>query len=146
MTMGIKPIGDKPTGSVKGKKKPRHASDGKFHDLLSKPDQAGEQNPIQNLFDRIESAANDLAESRNNSALKEYRKRIREFLSEVLNESREIKVIIRDSVYEEPYVIVKIVDSKLDDLAALVIKEEVERGELMRLIDEIKGILIDLYR
>ena len=144
--MGIKPIGDKPTRGIKGKNKPKHADDGKFHDLLAKPDQTGNQERIQNLFEKIETAANELVESRGNSTLKEYRRRIREFLSEVLDSSREVKIIVRDSVYEEPYVIVKIVDSRLDELAALVIKEEVERGELMRLIDEIKGILIDLYK
>ena len=144
--MQIKPIGDKPTRGVKGKKQPKQTADGKFHDLLAKPDQTGEQNRIQSLFESIETAANELVESRGNSALKEYRRRIREFLTEVLDSSREVKVIIRDSVYEEPYVIVKVVDTKLDELAALVIKEEVERGELMRLIDEIKGILVDLYK
>ncbi len=144
--MQIKPIGDKPTRGVKGKNKPKQTADGKFHDLLAKPDQTGEHERIQNLFESIETAANELVESRGNSALKEYRKRIREFLTEVLDSSREVKVIVRDSVYEEPYVIVKVVDSRLDELAALVIKEEVERGELMRLIDEIKGILVDLYK
>lgn len=146
MAMGIKPIGDKPTGGVKGKKKPKQTADGKFHDLLAKPDQTSEQDRIQSLFEGLETAGNELVESRGNSALKEYRRRIREFLSEVLDSSREVKIIVRDSVYEEPYVIVKVVDTKLDELAALVIKEEVERGELMRLIDEIKGILVDLYK
>ncbi|MCD6217945.1 YaaR family protein [bacterium] len=144
--MQIKPIGDKPTRGVKGKNKLKHTADGKFHDLLAKSDQTGEQERTQSLFESIETAANELVESRSNSALKEYRKRIREFLTEVLDSSREVKVIVRDSVYEEPYVIVKVVDTKLDELAALVIKEEMERGELMRLIDEIKGILVDLYK
>lgn len=144
--MGIKPIGDKPTGGVKRKKRSDQTADGKFHDLLSKSDDVDELSQIQNMFNRIESAANSLSESRSNFALKEYRRRIREFLSEVLSESRDVKIVIGNSVYEEPYIIVKIVDSKLDELAALVIKEEVERGEIMRLVDEIKGILVDLYR
>ena len=144
--MGIKPVSGKSTGGTRRKQPGEKVSGQNFHDILSQSDQPVDNQKIQSLFENIETAADLLVESKDDSALIEYRRRIKDFLSEVLSESREIKVITTESIHEDALVIVKIVDKKLDDLAALVIREEVERGEMMMLIDEIKGIIIDLYR
>ena len=117
-----------------------------FRELLEKGAHPAHVERIKKLFDDIESAADNLAETPGEVSLKEYRKRIRAFIKEVLKESREVKVIPRPGIYEDPLVVVKIIDEKLDELARLVLSEEVERGEMARIIDEIKGIIIDLYR
>ncbi|MFH1514355.1 MAG: DUF327 family protein [bacterium] len=110
--MGIRPVGDKSTGGTRRRKSGEKVSGQNFQDILSRSDQPGDNQKIQSLFEEIESAAGLLIESRDDAALKEYRMRIKEFLSEVLSESREVKVIASDSIYEDSLVIVQIVNKK----------------------------------
>jgi len=145
--MEVKPVGNK---SIRMEKRKASSAKGEgeteFRELLEKGAHPAHVERIKKLFDDIESAADNLAETPGEVSLKEYRKRIRAFIKEVLKESREVKVIPRPGIYEDPLVVVKIIDEKLDELARLVLSEEVERGEMARIIDEIKGIIIDLYR
>jgi len=145
--MEVKPVGNK---SIRMEKRKTSSAKGEgeteFRELLEKGAHPAHVERIKKLFDDIESAADNLAETPGEVSLKEYRKRIRAFIKEVLKESREVKVIPRPGIYEDPLVVVKIIDEKLDELARLVLSEEVERGEMARIIDEIKGIIIDLYR
>lgn len=143
--MGVRPISDKPLQPSKKKTSSSKGHGKEFGDFLKQSDSSDDSKHLAELFESIDHAANDLAEKRGEDALKQYRKKVREFLQEVLSETRQVKVIIRDSIYDDPMVIIKIIDKHMDELAALVIREEVERSQLMKIIDEIKGILVDLY-
>ena len=144
--MGVKPVGDKPLQSSRKKPSSARGTDKEFRDMLARTGESDTTDKLHGLFEGIESAAGELIESKDEASLKAYRNRIKEFLQEVLAESREVKVIIKDSIYEDPLVIVKIVDKKLDELAEVVLREELERGDIPRIMDEIRGILVDLYK
>lgn len=143
--MGVRPVGDKPLQSSSRKPSSAKGAGKEFQSLLKRSDESPDINKIQSLFESIENAAVDLIDNRGEEALKAYRKRVKEFLKEVLSESREVKVIIKDNVYDDPLVIVKIIDDRMDEMAALIIREEFERADLVKIIEEIKGILVDLY-
>lgn len=144
--MGVKPIGDKPVRMDKRKVRSPQGEGTEFQDVLEKGVKESRTQKVRNLFDAIEKAASDLSETPGEASLKEYRHRIKAFMDEVLSGSREIKVIPRPGIFEDPYVIVKVIDEKLDQLAQLVISEEIERSEMAKIIEDIKGILVDLYR
>jgi uncharacterized protein len=144
--LDVKPIGDKPVRMEKRKSPARREEGSGFHDILEKDSRESGVQRVKKLFDAIEKAAGDLSESPGEASLKEYRRRIKAFMDEVLSGSREIRLIPRPGVFDDPYMIVKVIDEKLDQLAQLVIADEVERGEMTRVIEDIKGILVDLYR
>ena len=143
--MGIKPISGKPTNPVSGKVSRKQDASQQFKDLLNKSDDSYDDSRLQELYDNVEVAAGNLIESTALDTLKEYRKRVKEFLQQVLSQSREIKRI-SCGISDDPLVIVRIIDEKMDQLAAIVIGEEIESGRVAKMIDEIKGILVDLYR
>jgi len=130
----------------KRKQPARHGEGADFQDILEKGVKESSLQKVKILFDAIEEAANDLAETPGEASLKEYRQRIKAFMNEILSGSREIKIIPRPGIFEDPYMIVKVIDEKLDHLAQLVIAEEIEKGEMSKIIEDIKGILVDLYR
>lgn len=143
--MGIKPISDKPIKPVSGKVARKQDASSQFKDLLNKSDQPHDDRRLQELYDSVEIAAGNLIESTALETLKEYRKRVKDFLQQVLLQSREVSRI-NSGVHDDPLVIVRIIDEKMDQLAAIVIGEEIESGRVAKMIDEIKGILVDLYR
>jgi uncharacterized protein YaaR (DUF327 family) len=143
--MGIKPISDKPSNPVSGKVSRKQGASKQFKDLLNKSDDADDNGRLQELYDNVEVAAGNLIESTALETLKEYRKRVKEFLQQVLSQSREIRRI-NSGINDDPLVVIRIIDEKMDQLAAIVIGEEIESGRVAKMIDEIKGILVDLYR
>ena len=46
----------------------------------------------------------------------------------------------------EPYTIVRIIDKKLESLAASILRDQTDQMKILAEIDEIKGLLVNLVR
>ncbi|HBR08673.1 MAG TPA: DUF327 domain-containing protein [Clostridiales bacterium] len=99
------------------------------------------------LFDEIRAQAPKIAERADIGAFERYRGLIRDLLNEVVNNAYLTKSerILDSSGRHRIYTTMKIVDSKLDSLASdLLDKNGSQIGWLSR-IDEIRGLVMDLF-
>lgn len=78
--------------------------------------------------------------------MKRYRTLIKEFMNEIVNRSHKFS---RENFLDRKgrhrvYGIVKLVDTKLDELAQELIKDEKDHIQILGKIDEIRGLLLDI--
>ncbi len=80
-------------------------------------------------------------------SMKRYRELIKNFLNEVVNRSHEFS---RENFLDRRgrhrvYGIVRLVDENLDKLAAKLIEDEKDGISIISMIDEIQGLLLDIF-
>ncbi|TKC17030.1 YaaR family protein [Robertmurraya kyonggiensis] len=99
------------------------------------------------MMQDIEDQGKVLAESRTVEDLKKYKKMVKEFMEDAVNnglkleEQRGFNRRGRTKVYK----IVKEVDSKLIDLTNAVLQKEKSGLDILNMVGEIKGLLINIY-
>lgn len=99
------------------------------------------------MMQDIEDQGKVLAESRTVDDLKKYKKMVKEFMEDAVNnglkleEQRGFNRRGRTKVYK----IVKEVDSKLIDLTNAVLQKEKSGLDILNMVGEIKGLLINIY-
>ena len=99
------------------------------------------------MMSAIEDQGKVLAESRTVEDLKKYKKLVKEFMDDAvknglkLEEQRGFNRRGRTKVYK----IVKEVDKKLIDLTNAVLEKEKKGINILNLVGEIKGLLINIY-
>jgi len=79
--------------------------------------------------------------------MRKYRELIKGFLNEIVNRSHEFT---RENFLDRRgrhrvYGIIRLVDENLDKLAAKLIEDEQEGIDIIRMIDEIQGLLLDIF-
>lgn len=79
--------------------------------------------------------------------MRHYRTLIKEFLNEVVNRSHQFS---RENFLDRRgrhrvYGIVKLIDATLDELAQELIKDEKDHLAILSKIDEIRGLLLDIF-
>ena len=79
--------------------------------------------------------------------MRKYRALIKDFLNEVVNRSHKFS---RENFLDRRgrhrvYGIVKLIDSNLDELAQELMKEEKDHLAILSKIDEIRGLLLDIF-
>ena len=79
--------------------------------------------------------------------MKRYRALVKDFLNEVVNRSHQFS---RENFLDRRgrhrvYGIVKLIDANLDQLAQELIKEEKDHLAILSKIDEIRGLLLDIF-
>lgn len=79
--------------------------------------------------------------------MKKYRGLIKDFMNEVVNRSHKFS---RENFLDKRgrhrvYGIVKLVDKNLDELATELMKDEQDHVAILAKIDEIKGLLLDIF-
>lgn len=99
------------------------------------------------MMQDIEEQGKVLSESRTIDDLKKYKKLVKEFMEDAVNnglqleEQRGFNRRGRTKVYK----IVKEVDKKLIDLTNAVLEKEQKGLDILNLVGEIKGMLINIY-
>lgn len=99
------------------------------------------------MMQDIEDQGKVLAESRTVEDLKKYKRMVKEFMEDAVNnglkleEQRGFNRRGRTKVYK----IVKEVDSKLIDLTNAVLQKEKSGLDILGMVGEIKGLLINIY-
>lgn len=111
------------------------------------------------LKDAVDMAADKLNDSISEENFRSFRRSVSQFLKYVQKHSTEVAKIKRlkrsyikkgvmGPYFEErretdPYYQVRVVDEKLDELAAMVLQNHSDKLKMLAKVDEIKGLLVD---
>lgn len=118
-----------------------------FTEVMGKKRESMIHEKMMRLIGDIEEQGKILAESRTVEDLRRYKKLVKEFLAEAVNnglkleQQRGFNRRGRTKVYK----IVKEVDSKLIELTDLVLDQEKKGLDILALVGEIKGLLLNIY-
>ena len=135
-----------------------------FSEMLDNSIQAGELGPLMDLapseevltelMDEVHSRGSDLADRPFPEEILKYKRAVRNFINYVIKNGYELqkqqglknKVNIRGEAEwkSKIYTQIKVVDQKLDELAAAVLSGQADRLMRISKLDEITGLLVDL--
>ena len=103
---------------------------------------------IEGLLDDVHETGEALRRDPVFGPLNGYKKAVRRFLKYIIDNSLEAEeqLGIRNprTMQQKKYLMIRVVDEKLENLAAHVIKGQAEQLDVLRRIDEINGLLVDL--
>lgn len=129
-------------------KAPLTQTDGTFkYTLISNIEEHELQARLKVLMDDITMQGKRLGKHMDVRDMKKYRQLIKEFMNEVVNRSHKFS---RENFLDRRgrhrvYGIIKLIDENLDELALELIKEEKDTIAVLNRIDEIRGLLLDIF-
>jgi uncharacterized protein YaaR (DUF327 family) len=102
---------------------------------------------VSDLFDEIKAEAEDIFLHMNLPKLEKYRSLISQLLSEVTGKAYLLKSdLVTDSNGKRRVLtLLSVVDGKLDEMAADIIKQDSKLIDYMGRVDEIRGLIMDLF-
>jgi uncharacterized protein YaaR (DUF327 family) len=117
-------------------------------DPLLSPEIAGKtfEDALQFLVDSVYSYGDDLKKNTTPDNFKKYHSALSGFMRFVVKNSYKIEIIKRGSRLrkKQPFQIVQVINSKLDELARGVLSNQRDQIGLLAKIDEINGLVIDV--
>lgn len=122
--------------------------DGTFKFILaSNIEEADLANRLQLMMEDIVMQGERIKKKTDVKDMRKYRSLIKDFLNEVVNRSHKFS---RENFLDRRgrhrvYGIVRLVDEKLDELAQELMKDEKDNLTILSKIDEIRGLLLDLF-
>lgn len=100
---------------------------------------------LKNMFDNIKKKGNRLSITKCYADVRSYKKMIQEYLESVLKYMYNVKKDI--SFWQTQYFItVDTIDRKLEELTELLMNEQKENLNVAATIDDISGLLVDIYK
>ena len=103
------------------------------------------QEQLKRMIDDIKKKGNRLVITKTYADVRLYKKMIKEYLESVLQYMYDTKKDI--SFWQTQYFItVETVDKKLDELTNILLGDEKENLNIASTIDEIQGLIVDIYR
>jgi len=100
---------------------------------------------LKDMMDDIKKKGNRLSITKCFADVKAYKNLIREYLDSVLKHMYEVKKDI--SFWQTQYFItVDTVDVKLEELTQMLLSQEKENLDVANTIDEIAGLIVDIYK
>lgn len=121
------------------------AEDFKFT-LMSSIEEDGLAARLQVMMEEITMQGKKLGKHMDVRDMKHYRKLIKEFMNEIVNRSHKFS---RENFLDRRgrhrvYGMIKRVDEVLDELAGELIKDEKDAIAILDMVDEIRGLLLDI--
>ena len=115
--------------------------------LMSRIDDEGLQERLNLMFQDITMQGKKISKHMDVRDMKRYRTLIKDFLNEVVNRSHKFS---RENFLDRRgrhrvYGIIRLIDENLDSLAEELMKEEKDHLAILSRIDEIKGMLLDIF-
>ncbi len=115
--------------------------------LMSRIDDEGLQERLNLMFQDITMQGKKIGKHMDVRDMKRYRTLIKDFLNEVVNRSHKFS---RENFLDRRgrhrvYGIIRLIDENLDSLAEELMKEEKDHLAILDRIDEIKGMLLDIF-
>jgi uncharacterized protein YaaR (DUF327 family) len=112
------------------------------------PEQPASEKVLQELLDDVHSAGDELKNRPLPEEIKRYKQAVRNFIHYVVENGYAIKEQTTGSnlIKRKKYVIVQVVDKKLEQLAAGILAGQINQLELLSRTDEIAGLLVDLLQ
>lgn len=100
------------------------------------------------LLDRVHEAGDRLKENPSIDLVQAYKKSVRDFVHYIVERSFvvEEKTSGGNILKRKKYYRIAIVDESLEHLAAEILRNQKDHLEILRRVDEINGILVDLLR
>ena len=123
-------------------------AEGDFKFILASNVQESElQEKLTHMMEEITAQGNKLAKKRDVRDMKKYRSLIKDFMNEVINRSHSFS---RENFLDRRgrhrvYGIIRLVDENLDALAQELVKDEQDHIAILARIDEIRGLLLDIF-
>jgi uncharacterized protein YaaR (DUF327 family) len=100
---------------------------------------------LTTLLDAVHSAGNELRDRPFQKEILDYKKAVRNFVNYVVENAFELeKTKALRHGKQKIYSQIRIIDSKLEELAAAILSGQTGQLEMVSRLDEIKGLLVDL--
>ena len=116
-----------------------------FSQNLSQQREKKSQEQLKSLMNDIKKKGNRLVITKTYADVRAYKRMIKEYLESVLQYMYDTKKDI--SFWQTQYfVTVDTVDEKLEALTKALLEEEKENLDIAATIDEIQGLIVDIYR
>lgn len=115
--------------------------------LASNIEEAGLAERLNLMMQEITMQGNKIVKRMDVTDMKKYRALIKEFMNEIVNRSHKFS---RENFLDRRgrhrvYGIIRLVDEKLDELAQELVKEECDKIAILAKVDEIRGLLLDIF-
>lgn len=133
---------------VAGQKAPQTEHDTSFKfTLISNIEEQELQARLTLMIEDITQQGKKISKHMDVRDMRKYRMLIKEFFNEVVNRSHQFS---RENFLDRRgrhrvYGIIKLIDANLDELATELIKDEKDHLAILSKIDEIRGILLDIF-
>jgi uncharacterized protein YaaR (DUF327 family) len=100
---------------------------------------------LKKMLEDIKKKGNRLSVTKCYSDVRAYKNMIKEYLNSILTHMYSIKNDV--SFWQTQYFItVDTIDLKLEELTAMLLQEEKENLDIASTIDEISGLIVDIYK
>ena len=145
--MDIKINQTQPVNQVE-QKAPAHPTDGSFKfTLISTIEETELAERLNAMMGEITEQGEKIKKRRDIRDMKNYRALVKDFMNEVVNRSHKFS---RENFLDKRgrhrvYGMIRLVDEKLDIIASELIKDEQDIMLIMGSIDEIRGLLLDIF-
>ena len=127
---------------------PAHPTDRSFKfTLISSLEESELAERLNTMMGEITEQGEKIKKRRDIRDMKHYRALIKDFMNEVVNRSHKFS---RENFLDKRgrhrvYGMIRLVDEKLDEIASELIKDEQDILLIMNNIDEIRGLLLDIF-
>ncbi|MGE7604778.1 YaaR family protein [Peribacillus sp. NPDC097675] len=120
---------------------------GRFQQMVQTQDQKMQVQTLNRLIGDIEGAGQRLVRSRTFRELAKYKALVKRFVREAVEYGLELKQSTSWNQYGQsrPLKTVETIDAKLIELSEEILNKEKSSLEILEMIGEIKGLLINLY-
>ncbi len=100
---------------------------------------------LKGLLDSIRKKGNKIVSTKEHKDVVEYKSLVKEYLKRVLDDTYELDRC-SDTFNSRYYLTVETVDKKLQELTNKVLGNEKDNLSIITTIDEIQGLIVDIYR
>ncbi|TKH03215.1 DUF327 family protein [Peribacillus simplex] len=120
---------------------------GRFQQMIQTQDQKMQIQTLNRLIGDIEGAGQRLVRSRTFRELAKYKALVKRFVKEAVEYGLELKQSTSWNEYGQsrPLKTVETIDARLVELSEEILNKEKSSLEILEMIGEIKGLLINLY-
>lgn len=103
---------------------------------------------VEELLDEVHLAGDALKKDPGMGAIKRYRDAVRSFVGHVVDRSYGVEEHSSgiNILKRKKFTLVTVIDHKLDSLAAEILSGQRDQFEILRRLEEINGLLVDLFR
>lgn len=126
---------------------PKKTEKGLFSEQLQKKMGEKFEEKLKELIDEIDLIGRDLLRTKDTKFLKDYKKKVREFIS-LVNSKYEHKIIVsvdEKRGKEKLYHITERLNEELESLSEEILNNVKEHIRLAKSVDEIKGLMVDTF-
>ncbi|WP_285769297.1 YaaR family protein [Peribacillus sp. SI8-4] len=122
-------------------------ANGRFQQMVQTQDQKMQIQTLNRLMGDIEGAGQRLVRSRTFRELAKYKALVKRFVKEAVEYGLELKQSTSWNQYGQsrPLKTVETIDARLVELSEEILNKEKSSLEILEMIGEIKGLLINLY-